>query len=612
MKKQIDLEKLEVVLVTDCGSTTTKALLFEKGPSGWRQTYRGEAPTTVEEPVADVTVGALNAFSEIQEISGRAILNESSTPPFCERGTTDGIDLYLSTSSAGGGLQMMVTGVVPEMSVESAERAALGAGAIVLEAFSADDEREDYEIIARIRHLRPDIVLMAGSVNGGSVDHVTEMAEMIIAADPRPRFGATLLLPLIYAGNEDAGGSIQELFAGKAQVSLVPNVRPELSREDLAPAREAIHEFFLSHVMSHSPGYDKLLQWTPIPVMPTPAAVGDIVREYATRSGFNVLCADIGGATTDVFSVFFNEEREQVFNRTVSANLGMSYSVANVLVEAGVENISRWLSEPLSEHEVRDRLRNKMIRPTSIPQTIDDLILEQAVCREALRLSLDHHRSLAVGLSGSQKQKGISDIFSQASNRYELVDLMKLDVVIGSGGVLSHAPNRLQAALMMVEGFGLEGVTQLAVDSIFMMPHLGIFSSIHKEAATEIFVNDCLVNIAHSIVPVFPAKKKLTELCRIFFEGEEVAVMRRGEVALLKQYAGMEGELRVEPSARSVDVGAGPGREYRREITIGAFGLLLDGRNRPQEFSEPREEYLKRDELFHSLSLYESREEVNV
>lgn len=612
MKKEIDLEKLEVVLVTDCGSTTTKALLFEKGASGWRQTYRGEAPTTVEEPVADVTVGALNAFAEIQEISQRAILEESQTPPFCAKEKNNGIDLYLSTSSAGGGLQMMVTGVVPEMSMESAERAALGAGAIVLEAFSADDEREDYEIISRIRHLRPDIVLMAGSVNGGSVDHVTEMAEMIIAADPRPRFGATLLLPLIYAGNEDAGGSIQELFEGKAQVSLVPNVRPELSREDLAPAREAIHEFFLSHVMSHSPGYDKLLRWTPVPVMPTPAAVGDIVREYATRSALNVLCADIGGATTDVFSVFFNEEGEQVFNRTVSANLGMSYSVANVLVEAGVSNISRWLSEPLSEHEVRDRLRNKMIRPTSIPQTIDDLILEQAVCREALRLSLDHHRSLAVGLSGSQKQKGIADIFSQATNRYELVDLMKLDIVIGSGGVLSHAPNRLQAALMMVEGFGLQGVTQLAVDSIFMMPHLGIFSSIHKEAATEIFANDCLVNIAHSIVPVFPSKKKLTELCRIFFQEKEVGIVRRGEVTLFQEYAGMEGELRVEPSSRSVDVGAGPGREYRRVVSIGAFGLLADGRNRPQEFTDSREEHRKRSELFHSLSLYESGEEVHV
>ena len=33
----INPQDLKVVLVTDCGSTTTKALLFEKTPSGWRQ-----------------------------------------------------------------------------------------------------------------------------------------------------------------------------------------------------------------------------------------------------------------------------------------------------------------------------------------------------------------------------------------------------------------------------------------------------------------------------------------------------------------------------------------------------------------------------------------------
>ena len=63
------------VLVTDCGSTTTKALLFEKTEQGWRQTFRGEAPTTVEEPIADVTVGVINACREIQELSGRQLLD---------------------------------------------------------------------------------------------------------------------------------------------------------------------------------------------------------------------------------------------------------------------------------------------------------------------------------------------------------------------------------------------------------------------------------------------------------------------------------------------------------------------------------------------------------
>ena len=109
-----DPRQLKAVLVTDCGSTTTKALLFEQRDGRWRQTFRGEAPTTVEEPVADVTVGAKNAFAEVQELSGRAILRAGEGTPFelTEADPARGIDLYLSTSSAGGGLQMLVAGVV--------------------------------------------------------------------------------------------------------------------------------------------------------------------------------------------------------------------------------------------------------------------------------------------------------------------------------------------------------------------------------------------------------------------------------------------------------------------------------------------------------------------
>ena len=347
----------------------------------------------------------MRSWRRTRPATARPRLSSPATTP------ARGIDLYLSTSSAGGGLQMTVAGVVRQMSAESAERAALSAGAIVMDAISADDGREDHERIQRLRHLRPDIVLLTGGVDGGSQEHVVEMAETLVAASPRPRFGDSLRLPVIYAGNSDATEDVRRILEKTAQVAVVDNVRPTLEAENLSPAREAIHEFFLAHVMSHSPGYDKLLRWTPVPVMPTPAAVGDMVRGYAEATGRAVLCVDIGGATTDVFSVFENRRGEPVFNRTVSANLGMSYSVANVLIEAGVESIRRWLPYGLEPPALRDRLRNKMIRPTSIPQTLEDLWLEQAVCREALRLALFHHRSLAVGLSGVQQQRGIADIF---------------------------------------------------------------------------------------------------------------------------------------------------------------------------------------------------------
>jgi uncharacterized protein (TIGR01319 family) len=574
--------ELRTVLVTDCGSTTTKALLFEKKPEGWRQTSRGEAPTTVEEPVADVTVGALNAFREVQELSGRQIVDANGLFVVTNRDLEAGIDLYLSTSSAGGGLQMLVAGVVKNITTESAERAALGAGAIVIEAVSADDGREDHERIERIRHVKPDIVLITGGVDGGSTTHVVEMAETLVAAAPRPRFGETLKLPVIYAGNPDAAGDVERILSKLATVEVVDNVRPTLDTENIGPAREAIHDFFLSHVMSHSPGYGKLLSWSPVPIMPTPAAVGEMVSSYAGRTSQSVLCVDIGGATTDVFSVFPDRAGTQIGNRTVSANLGMSYSIANVLVEAGVNSIQRWLPIAIEESELRDRLRNKMIRPTSIPQTVEDLWLEQAVCREALRLSLKHHRSLAVGTRKDSQDKGIADIFKQGSDRYELVDLMKLDVVIGSGGVLSHAPSRKQAALMMIDGFGLEGVTQIAVDSIFMLPHLGIFASVHPEAAQEIFEHDCLIYVGVSVIPQYSRSIKVgARLADVFFDNALCGCVVAGEVGIVADSAFRAGTIRVEPRDRSVDVGRGPGGVHQMRVRCGEAGIILDGRNRP-------------------------------
>ena len=129
-------------------STTTKAILIEFVNNEYRLTYRGEAPTTVEAPFEDVTKGVLNAVMEVEELSGRTILDGDKiiTPDDGSKG----VDIYVSTSSAGGGLQMMVAGVVKSMSGESAERAAFGAGSIVMDVLASNDGRLPHEKITRI------------------------------------------------------------------------------------------------------------------------------------------------------------------------------------------------------------------------------------------------------------------------------------------------------------------------------------------------------------------------------------------------------------------------------------------------------------------------------
>jgi uncharacterized protein (TIGR01319 family) len=579
------MAEVRSILATDCGSTTTKAILIEKRGEEYRLVNRGEAPTTVEAPFDDVTIGVLNATRELEDLTGRQLIHDGKilTPQLDE---TRGVDLYLSTSSAGGGLQMMVMGVVRQMSAESAQRAALGAGAIIMDVIAIDDGRKDYQKIQRLRELRPDIVLLSGGTDGGTITHLVELAELLIAADPRPRFG-TMNLPVIFAGNKDARDEIRHLLGERFDLRIVDNLRPDLERENLGPAREAIHELFLEHVMQQAPGYSKLMTWTSADIMSTPNAVGKIMVTIAEQRGINILGVDIGGATTDVFSVFDGN-----YTRTVSANLGMSYSICNVMLEAGIQNIRRWLPFDIEEYEVRNRLRNKMIRPTTIPQTYEDLLLEQAVAREALRLAFIHHKQLARGLKGVQQQRTIGEALDQAETGKTLVQMMALDMIIGSGGVLSHAPKRAQSALMMMDAYQPEGVTMLAVDSIFMMPQLGVLSTVHPEAAAQVFDRDCLIRLGSCVAPVGQGKEG--EPCLTIDYNGKSETFRYGELRVLPLGVGETLQATIRP-ARGFDVGAGKGRPVEATLEGGVVGVVVDTRGRPLQL--PPDDATRRQKL---------------
>lgn len=567
-------ENLRVILATDCGSTTTKAILIEKRGEEYRQTYRGEAPTTVEAPYEDVTRGVLNAVQEVEELSDRKILDGEEILTPARDGI--GVDIYISTSSAGGGLQMMVAGAVKSMTAESAQRCALGAGAIVMDVLASNDGRQGYEKIERIQHLRPDMILLSGGTDGGTISHVVELAEYIAAADPKPRLGIGYKLPIIFAGNVAARPKVQEILGDRFNLYVTDNLRPVLERENLLPARHKIHDLFLDHVMAQAPGYRKLMGWTAAPIMPTPAAVGLIMETIARRGGINLLGVDIGGATTDVFSIF-----DGTFNRTVSANLGMSYSIANVLAEAGLENILRWLPFAMEEQDLRNRIKNKMIRPTTIPQILEELKIEQAIAREALRLALGQHKQMAVGLKGVQQERTISEAFEQRSSGQTLIDMARLDLLVGSGGILSHAPRRVQSMGMMIDAFQPLGVTRLAVDSIFMMPHLGVLSTVDEKAAIDVFVKDCLILLGTCLSAGGTGRQG--EEClryRLHLPNGKVIeeALQFGEIRLHP----LEGEARIEATpAKGFDLGAGKGKRIEQKVEGGVVGLVLDARGRP-------------------------------
>jgi len=598
---RVSPEKMRYILATDVGSTTTKARFFSRVKGEWRYVVSGEAPSTVEAPYEDVTMGVRNAVREVEELTRHQILSDEETGIEIPFDGEKGVDLYCTTSSAGGGLQMTVAGNVSSMTAESANRAALGAGAIVMDVMATDDGRPDYTKITRLRSLRPDMIVLAGGTDGGTVKLVIEMSEVIKAAKPRPRFGRDYKMPLIFAGNKDARAEIKANFSDEFDLTIVDNLRPTLEREVIEPTRRAVHELFMEHVMSHAPGYSRLATWADLDIMPTPAAEGLAMQLIAHINNVNVLGVGLGGATTNIYSIF-----EGRFVRSVSANLGMSYSICNVLKEASIESIKRWIPFDLD-----DRLYNKMIRPTTVPQTLEELIVEHAVAREALRLGLEHHKTIATRLKGIKVDRDLGDIQYMPEETY--IKMMRINIIAGTGGLLSHAPRRAQSFLILTDAFQPEGVTKLFQDSVFMMPHLGVLSTVHKDAAWNIFDKDCLVRLGTLIAPAGMGKEgePVLDAALKMPDGAELDVsMKFGEIRRIPLPEGTEARVTLSPN-RNFDVGPGGGKTLEADVVGGSVGVVIDARGRPLALPvEAQERQKKLVEWIRSLDLYPG-EQVN-
>lgn len=594
-------EKMRYIMATDVGSTTTKARFFAIRDGEWRYVVSGEAPSTVEAPYEDVTMGVRNAVREVEELTGHQILNDEGTGIHIPFEGGKGVDLYCTTSSAGGGLQMTVAGNVSSMTAESANRAALGAGAIVMDIMATDDGRPDHAKISRLRSLRPDMLVLAGGTDGGTVKLVIEMAEVIKAAKPRPRFGKGYKMPLIFAGNKNARSEINNFFVDEFDLSIVDNLRPSLEREVIEPTRRAVHEIFMEHVMSHAPGYTRLTAWTDLDIMPTPAAEGLAMQLIAHINKSNVLGVGLGGATTNVYSVY-----EGRFVRSVSANLGMSYSICNVLKESSIDNIKRWIPFNLNDQDLENRLYNKMIRPTTIPQTLKELIVEHAVAREALRLGLEHHKTIATRLKGVKVvDRDLADLQYEVEETY--IKMINFHIIAGTGGLLSHAPRRAQSFMILTDAFQPEGVTKLFQDSVFMMPHLGVLSTVYKDAAWNIFDKDCLVRLGTIIAPVGLGKEgqPVLDLALEMPDGSHLDVnVNFGEIRRIPLPEGKEARAILSPR-RGFDVGLGQRKSVETTICGGSVGVIIDARGRPLLLPEEEEERKKKlIEWIGSLQLY--------
>jgi uncharacterized protein (TIGR01319 family) len=569
-------------LITDIGSTTTKAILIDINEK--RLIALEHADTTVEAPYNDVKIGVFRSIRAIENASSLSLLAPDSKP---DKLIFNQDVQYLSTSSAGGGLQILVIGLTLFDSASSAKRAAYGAGGIILDVFAMDDHRSPIQQMLAMRNLRPDMILISGGTDGGAVSSVLRMVELLRIAKPMPKFNTSVKIPAIYAGNQSVAEMIAAMISNDFDLFVLPNLRPAMNTENLKPTQQKIQELFMENVMERAPGYKALKSIVSAPILPTPGGVLNTLELLESQTSKNLILFDIGGATTDVFTRINTH-----FQRTVSANLGMSYSALNVLKESELQQITKMLPESINEQRVRNYIGNKTLYPTRNPQSREEYQIEHAIAKNAIRLSFQHHQQMhynteklgyldALKSNGKDKYEEKFEYIANEQSYYFYPS--DIDLIIGAGGVFAHAQNPMQCIQILVAGFKPLGVTELAIDERFISPHLGVFAQSNRDLAKHILHSDCIKSLAMYIRPIFPQKKGLEVLKIVDLAGKTLSI-KTDSIEYLPPQKG----ARYIISAAKKCMIDGDKSDYEFETDL---PVIIDTRFDPEEY-DPRLERL--------------------
>lgn len=545
----------------------TKVVLLDRAGGQYRLVARGESPTTADYPWSDVSVGVQHAVEQITRVTGWQFFDGRGnliTPELPER---QGVDVFAATVSASQPLQVVIGGLVRDLSVASTERAAAGTYSLVRAILSSDGRGglSEEERVHTIYDAAPDVICIAGGVDNGASAPVLDLVDTAALAcslmdeAKRPR--------ILYMGNSQLRQKVVDIVEGRAELRVADNVRPTLRRENLASAQAELDEFYCQRKIGRLPGIEVLRNWSRMPLTPTARAFSRVVQYlwhlYNTSNG--VLGVDVGAANTAIVAVF--DGRPWL---TIRGDLGIAFGGRQLVEECGVEAITHWLPGEMSNDEVQGLLLNKGIHPSSIPQTSGELWVEHALAREVIRATLETARP--------GWQTGKAQLYPHL--------LPLCDTILLSGMVLTHAPRPGQAALVVLDALQPIGVCTLVLDVHGLAPALGNVAAIKPLAAVEVLDGAAFANLATVVAPVPTGRPRRGETAlgvRVTYDdGSKVSVeVRYGNLEVLPLPPGQQAVLELRPG-RHFDVGlGGPGKGGKRSVNGGLVGLIIDARGRP-------------------------------
>ena len=551
------------ILAVDVGAANTRAVMFDVVEGEYRFVASGTAPSTADAPFKDVSEGVRNAIVNLQTVLGKALLNGSRDLITPSQPNGSGVDAMVVTLSAGPTIRTVLVGLLKDVSLESARRLTESTYVRIVETIGLNDRRKPDQQLDSLLRVRPDLIVITGGTDGGASRSIKKLLEPIGLASfilPEEKVPAVL-----FAGNEKIAEEVKTLLGSFASFMHVSsNVRPSLETEDLEPAQRELAHMVINIRKHQLKGVDLLDLWSGGHLLPTAYAAGRMVRflakVYSAKKG--ILSVDLGASAAVISAGFKNKSTLSVYPQ-----FGLGENLAGLLNYTSLEDILRWSPLDISEDALRNYLYQKSLHPSTIAATKEDLVLSQAVSRQALYLAMKSARR---------------DFPRSASNiKPTLTPLF--DPIIAGGAALNDASRPGQGLLLLLDSLQPVGVSTVILDQNNLLPLLGAAAAQNNILPVQVIESGAFLSVGTVVAPVVSANYGTPILRAIltYENGAEARMdLKYGSLETLPLSSGEAGKLAIQ-CLRGADVGFGPGRSGSISVTGGALGVVFDGRGRP-------------------------------
>jgi len=472
--------------------------------------------------------------------------------------------LFLSLSLADP-IKVITIGLLEGISLQSINHLVQSNYCQLQASFSLSTRRKPEELIDTISNTLPDIIIIAGGTNQGASRSVLRLANYLsLAIGLLPE---ELHPEILFVGNENLREDIESLLGGSQHLHIAPNIRPNLTDENIAPAAKMFEEILEKVQAGKITGFSRLRDLSTEHFLPTANAFGRTIQFLSHVVDFpkGVLGIDLGATNISVAAAFSGKLTLNVFSE-----LGMGRGLKNVLLETHLDQIKRWIPLNISDKDILNYLYNKAHQAQTLPALEEDLAIEQAVARQAIRL--------AIG-------KSIPSFPKDAL--YPLPGTVPwFDRIILSGSTLSDAPRTAQSLLMILDAVQPVGVSTIVLDQSNIASAIGASAEINPLLSVQVLESNAFINLATVISPVSKVKKKGTILrLQMIREGEKqpIVEVEAGAFISIPLPMGKAADIFIQP-LQNVDIGLGRGNGgWVRRVVGGRFGLIIDARGRAIE-----------------------------